>query len=120
MEVILVMQTGTASRISLELCGGAVTIAYLTYVRAVDVCGSVTPVQRVGELKLHLFWDRSVLEVFINDGESTVTRVVYVDDLSDMMACVRVEGGNAVIDMLQCWELMPIWDKDEPAAVARL
>ena len=117
-EVVAVMQTGTAAKISLELCGGAVTVAYAD--RAVDVCGSVAPVQRVGELKLHLFWDRSVLEVFVNDGESMVTRVVYVEDLSDLMACIRVEGGSATVEALQCWEMMPIWDADEPAAVAKL
>ena len=78
-----------------------------------------TPVQRIGGSS-YLFWDRSVLEVFVNDGESTVTRIVYVDDLSDLMACIRVEGGSATIDTLQSWELMPVWDEDEPATVAKL
>jgi len=36
-----------------------------------------TEVSGVRVTKLHVFFDRSVIEVFINEGRRTVTKVVY-------------------------------------------
>ena len=68
------------------------------------------PLQRApGEpLVLHLFLDRSVLEVFIDGGRECVTRVV--DPLPEDLAVeVFAHRGSAVVESLRLWRLRSIW-----------
>ena len=114
-EVTLTVATGSAKSIKLELAGGGVFIEYKAEERVVEVCGSIAPITRLGELKLQVFWDASVLEVFINDGEATVTRIVYAEP-EHRVASVSVEGGDAEVIELMAWDLMPIWAEGQDAA----
>ena len=66
-----------------------------------DVAGTEVPDVRV--TKLHVFFDKSVIEVFINDGRRTVTKVVYPE--SDKL---KVETFGDILS-LEKWELRPIW-----------
>jgi beta-fructofuranosidase len=56
-------------------------------------------------LRLHVFLDRSVVEVYAND-RVCVTRVIEpgAGELSLLAA-----GGNATLNSLDVWELKPIW-----------
>ena len=59
------MGLGTdAAEFGLTLCGGAIPIVYNAATRELNVCGSIAPVNLIGEIKLHVFWDASVLGTF--------------------------------------------------------
>jgi beta-fructofuranosidase len=60
------------------------------------------------QLKLHLFLDRSVLEVFANDGRVCVTRVI--DTLAqDTSIELFATGGRARFESVKVWEMNSIW-----------
>ena len=56
--------------------------------------------------------DASVLEVFVNDGEATVTRVVLDVAPEHRVASLTAEGGDAVLVTLDAWDLMAVWPED--------
>ncbi len=59
-------------------------------------------------LKLRLFFDKSVMELFIGDGRQTVTRVVYPES-GNLRVEAFAAGGTATIKRLDAWALKPIW-----------
>ena len=59
-------------------------------------------------LTLHVFIDKSVLEVFINDGATSVTRVEYPGE-QDLGVSVFAENGSATLKSLDAWKMKPIW-----------
>ena len=61
-----------------------------------------------GAVKVHLFFDRSVLEVFINDGIQCVTRVVYPEE-SGLAVHLFAEDGTAIVKSLKVWEINSVW-----------
>ena len=72
-----------------------------------NVAGTEVPGIRFGEdgaVKLHLFFDRSVLEVFINDGIQSVTRVVYPDE-KGLAVHLFAEGGTVIVKSMKVWEI---------------
>jgi beta-fructofuranosidase len=62
------------------------------------------------ELKLHVFLDRSVLEVFVNDGQKAVTRVIAPGKESPAIQAVA-EGGKVKLVSLDGWSIRPIGEK---------
>jgi beta-fructofuranosidase len=81
----------------------------LRYANAIlNVAGTEVPLTLEGNrLRLHVFLDKSVMEVFINNGGTSVTRVDYPDE-QDLGVAVFAEG-MAMVDSLSAWKLMPIW-----------
>jgi len=76
-----------------------------------DVEGVRVSLKRADEkapLTLHLFLDKSVMEVFVNGGRACVTRVIYPGD-EDKGVELFAEGGTALLESLESWELKPIW-----------
>ncbi|WP_274361928.1 glycoside hydrolase family 32 protein [Paenibacillus thermotolerans] len=61
-----------------------------------------------GALKLHLFLDRSSVELFANDGVRTITNRIYPDPDS-LGVQLFSRGGEARLISLDAWELKPIW-----------
>lgn len=114
LEVIAKFQGGDAKAFGLrvrESADGdsAVTIRYAG--GNLNVAGTDVPLSigdNSGELKLHVFADRSVFEVFINDGITAVTRVEYPGE-DDLGVSVFAEGGNATLKSLDVWEMNTIW-----------
>jgi len=86
----------------------AVTIRYAD--ATLDVAGTEVPLKLddAKSLKLHLFLDKSVLELFINDGATCVTRVEYPGE-EDLGVSVFAEGGSATVKSLDAWPMRPIW-----------
>jgi len=75
----------------------------------VNVFGTHLPVTPTGENKtiaLHVFLDKSIIEVFAGGGEQTVARVVY-PPLEDQ----GVEVVTAATVSLDVWQMNPIWKK---------
>lgn len=64
------------------------------------------------ERRLHLFWDRSVAELFLDDGRDVCTWV----DASAPGDPVEVEpfadGGTGRIERVEAWALDPIWQEE--------
>ena len=72
-----------------------------------NVAGTEVPDIHFGDngvVKLHIFLDRSVLEVFINDGLQSVTRVVYPGQRK-LGVHVFADDGTAIVKSLKAWEL---------------
>lgn len=63
---------------------------------------------RNGRVKLHVFVDRSSVEVFANDGERTLTHRIFPDPDSDGISLIA-EGGSARLRQLEAWSLRTIW-----------
>ena len=87
----------------------AVTIKYENDI--LNVAGTEVKLPSVAKdkkLTLHVFIDKSVLEVFINGGRATVTRAEY-PGLQDMAVSVFAEGGKATVKSFDAWELKSIY-----------
>ena len=59
-------------------------------------------------VKLHIFLDRSSVEVFANDGEAVLTDRIYPSPGSDAVD-VYSESGDSQIQSLSIWKLHSIW-----------
>jgi beta-fructofuranosidase len=62
------------------------------------------PIAPADKMKLHIFVDRSSVEIFINDGEKTVTSRIYPRNDSTDIVFVPKEGGMK-IDSVKFYEL---------------
>jgi fructan beta-fructosidase len=61
-----------------------------------------------GRVKLHIFVDRSSVEVFANDGARVLTHRIFPRPESDGVSLVA-EGGPAQLVRLDAWSLRSIW-----------
>jgi fructan beta-fructosidase len=59
-------------------------------------------------VKLHIFLDRSSVEVFVNDGEVALTDRIYPSPGSDEIELYSKEGHGKVLS-LSMWKLGSIW-----------
>lgn len=59
-------------------------------------------------VKLHIFLDRSSVEVFANDGEVVLTDRIYPSPRSDAVE-VYSESGDSQIQSLSIWKVQSIW-----------
>ncbi len=75
-----------------------------------DFPGSFTAtLQNTQRIKLHIFVDRSSVEVFANDGEKVMTDRVYPPPGSDGIELYSKGSGGKVVS-LRIWQLTPIWE----------
>ncbi|MFV1967271.1 MAG: glycoside hydrolase family 32 protein [Pirellulaceae bacterium] len=76
----------------------------------VDRSGQVLPLElRPGEpLKLRVFIDRSVLEVFAN-GRQCVTKRIYPDRPDSLGVEAFAIGADATLQSLDGWDMAPVW-----------
>ncbi|NQT36382.1 MAG: GH32 C-terminal domain-containing protein [Planctomycetes bacterium] len=93
-----------------ETCGeDAITIRYAD--GTLNVAGTEVPLKLDGDSKglwLHLFLDKSVLELFINDGATSVTRVEYPGE-KNVGVSAFAENGGVTLKSLDAWEMKSIW-----------
>ena len=66
------------------------------------------PVTENERLKLHIFIDGSVIEVFANDT-TCITERIYLSHHDHSGIGLFAHGGNAKIISLDIWEMQPIW-----------
>lgn len=57
---------------------------------------------------VHLFFDRTVIEIFINGGRQCATKVVY-PDLNNLNFEIFSDDQETTISKLDVWELKSIW-----------
>ena len=80
-------------------------------VGTLNVTGTDVPValdDNSETLKLHVFLDKSVMEVFINGGRSCVTRVNYPGG-QDLGVSVFAENGSVLLKSLDVWQMKAVW-----------
>ncbi len=58
--------------------------------------------------KVQFFFDRTVIEIFINDGEACATKVIYPDK-ENLNFEIFSTDKNVVIKDLKLWEMKSIW-----------
>ncbi len=66
------------------------------------------PVAEDERLKLHIFTDSSVIEVFANDT-TCITERIYLSHSNRSVISLFAHGGKAKIISLDIWEMQPIW-----------
>jgi len=59
-------------------------------------------------VKLHIFVDRSIIEVFVNDGEAALTDRIYPALQSDGLE-LYADGDQGNVRSLTVWQLRSIW-----------
>jgi fructan beta-fructosidase len=59
------------------------------------------------KIRMEILFDKSSLEVFINDGEKVFTTYIYPDTDSNILS-VFATGGSAIINFLKIWDLSGI------------
>ncbi len=77
-----------------------------------DVLGTRVPLVLSEDepLKLHLFLDKSVLELFVNGGRIAVTRLLDAP-LADLGIELAVRDGQATLISLDIWTMRPIGEQ---------
>ena len=114
MEIIAEFAAGDAKAFGLKVRQSesgedAITIGYAN--GNLNVGGTEVPLKLEAHgktLKLHVFIDKSVLEVFVQDGATSVTRVEYPGE-EDLGVSVFAEDGGVTLESLDAWEMKPIW-----------
>ena len=61
-----------------------------------------------GIIRLHIFVDQSSVEVFANDGEVTMSALMFPNSGSTGLELFS-EGGSAILKDMQAWPLTSIW-----------
>ena len=110
-EIVAELQAGDAKAFGLKLRSsddGKNALVIRQDAAKLNVAGTDVPVALGKTLKLHIFLDRSVMEVFVNDGTHTVTRVVYPGE-KDLKVAIFAEGGAAAIEAMTVWQMKRIW-----------
>jgi fructan beta-fructosidase len=60
------------------------------------------------KLQLHIFYDHSIVEVFVNDGEAVLTAQLFSDDANNGIELFSNDSRTSVI-FLKLWDLKSIW-----------
>jgi beta-fructofuranosidase len=58
-------------------------------------------------LKLRVFVDKSVVEIFANDGRQAVMRRIYPSRKDSVGVALFSTGGPATVPLIEAWEMMP-------------
>lgn len=76
--------------------------------KSLDVMGVQVPYRLApgGELSLHVFLDKQVVEVYVDEGRACVTRVIRAD-AEDRGVELFAADGRAHVKALDVWELKP-------------
>ena len=61
-----------------------------------------------GKVKLHLFFDKSIVEVFANDGSVVMTAQLFPEESENGIELFS-EGGNAIFNRVKFRELKSAW-----------
>jgi len=112
-EVAAEFRPGTARACGLRLrSGGGKEIVLRAEGNRWNIAGTETPLSasRGGGVRVQAFFDRSVMDVFLNDGRATVTRHV-AHDADEFTLELFAEEGTVEVVSCDAWMLKPIWER---------
>jgi beta-fructofuranosidase len=75
--------------------------------QVLDAKAPLTLAKGERKLKLRIFIDRSVLEVFANEAVCITKKIIPLDPNASLE--IRAEGGNANAKRIQAWPMKTIW-----------
>ncbi len=112
-EILADVELETAQSIQLSLRdeSGQAGIVIRYDGQSLDANGTVLPQilsSTPQRIQLHLFYDKSVVELFVNGGRQTVTRVAYPPS-HDLHVEIVASGGEARIEHFEGWRMMGVW-----------
>ena len=61
-----------------------------------------------GKIRLHVFFDNSIVEVFANDGGTVMTTQIFPDE-SDNGVELFSEGGTTNFEIVRLWKMKSSW-----------
>ena len=113
LEIVAELTPRDAARCGLRVrCrddgSGGLSISYTPGL--LDAAGTRLPLQLAAgdTLRLHLFLDHSVMELFIQDGSAAVTRVDYPPE-EDVAVALFSQGGATAAISFDAWNIASIW-----------
>jgi sucrose-6-phosphate hydrolase SacC (GH32 family) len=62
--------------------------------------------QRINNIRI--FFDRTILEIFVNNGAACATKVIY-PDRDNFNIEIFSDDQNAVIEEFKMWDMKAIW-----------
>ena len=62
---------------------------------------------KTGKVRLEILFDKSSLEIFVNDGEQVLSTYTFPDEDANLLSAFSV-GGSALINSLTAWDLSKI------------
>ena len=112
-EIHAAFRAGDTSEFGLQLRRSENGLRFVPILYAdgqLNVDGTSIPCELMNDsrLKLQIFLDRSLLEVFVNDGETCVTKVLDAP-IDDIGIAVLANEGAVQLDRLDCWQMNEIW-----------
>ena len=130
LEIIAVIEPGSAIRSGLSVHHNGVTETRIMYVPMVSqvlisrsdrvdeefIRGFTTafgaPIELAdNRLKLHLYVDESSVEVFVNDGITVLTGRTFGDALANVVT-LFADNGDAILSHLEVYSLRSIWTNE--------
>jgi fructan beta-fructosidase len=129
MGIELVFEKGTGSSFGIQLAAGnghPIEIGYESSTNKIYIDRSKTANQSFNErfvalnrfetilpssskeLKLKVFFDQSIVEVFVNDGEAVLTAQLFPDK-DDNRIQLFSKGGKTLCKELHVWQMKSIW-----------
>ena len=114
LEVLAELELGNAKTCGMKIRrsdDGRSSVAICYGDEVLNVTGTKVPLRVDGKRKmltLHVFLDRSVMEVFVNHGQECVTRVIYPGE-DDLGIELFSKGGATTVRYLDIWTIKPIW-----------
>lgn len=61
-----------------------------------------------GDIKLRIFFDKSLVEVFANDGEAVMTLQLFPNEKDNAIELFS-NGKNVLFETINCWQIKSIW-----------
>lgn len=61
-----------------------------------------------GLIKLHVFFDKSIIEIFANEGEVAMTAQLFPDEKNDGISLFS-RGGKSIFKTISVWKLKSAW-----------
>ncbi|HXI70309.1 MAG TPA: glycoside hydrolase family 32 protein [Verrucomicrobiae bacterium] len=112
LEIAMEIDLQTASRVSFSIPNGGnnsqVTLSYDGLeLQVMDVKAPLTLPKGDRKLKLRIFLDRSVLEVFANETVCVTKTIAPLEP--GVSLAIRAEGGQARAKQIQAWPMKTIW-----------
>lgn len=71
---------------------------------------TVAPLGSTQNVRLHIFRDQSVIEVFTDEGRTVLASRIYPARQDSVYVGIAGSGRTAVVHTLSVWEMDPVWE----------